>query len=419
LTYAPTFATAPGVVPIVIRATNTSGLTSDTTISVLVTRSASKPTWTAALGATTITDGQLLNFTYTVSLPAGDTARFRAVTLPTGATFNTTSGAFAWTPYFAQAGHDYTVSVRAYNKRDTTLFVDSTATITVNHRYARGDADGSGSVLPADASRVLRFVAGLVTSLGDSAHVWAADASANGSVTAYDASLILQYAAGIITTLPPTGKAPVVEGSLAWGKLAQTEAALALPLKVSGASNILAVQFTANIGSLEVEAIKANLPKDWEFQYRAADGKLYVAAAGVTPISDGDIATISFKNVAYQNTVDVTAEALLNESISTSLQAQVKPVPTRFALENNYPNPFNPTTTIRYALPQDARVNVTIYNIQGQIVRTLVGTDQTAGYYTIQWDGRSDAGTTVASGIYIYRINAGQFVSAKKMVMLK
>jgi hypothetical protein len=170
---------------------------------------------------------------------------------------------------------------------------------------------------------------------------------------------------------------------------------------------------------LEVEAVKANLPKDWELQYRAADGKLYVAAAGLTPITDGDIATISFKNVAYMNTVDVTADVLMNESINASLQAQVKPVPTRFALENNYPNPFNPTTTIRYALPLDARVNVTIYNIQGQVVRTLVGTDQTAGYYTIQWDGRSDAGMSVASGIYIYRINAGQFVAAKKMVMLK
>jgi len=94
-------------------------------------------------------------------------------------------------------------------------------------------------------------------------------------------------------------------------------------------------------------------------------------------------------------------------------------LPVEFALDQNFPNPFNPTTTIQFALPSDASVRLSVYDILGREVRSLVNTDMAAGYHNVAWDGRNNKGTSVASGIYIYRIEAGQFVSTKKMMLLK
>jgi len=94
-------------------------------------------------------------------------------------------------------------------------------------------------------------------------------------------------------------------------------------------------------------------------------------------------------------------------------------LPKTFALEQNYPNPFNPTTTIRYALPEAVNVNVVIYNILGQQVVTLVNREQEAGVYSLKWDGRNKFGRIAASGVYLYRLKAGDFIKTKKMMILK
>jgi len=103
------------------------------------------------------------------------------------------------------------------------------------------------------------------------------------------------------------------------------------------------------------------------------------------------------------NAVDEVAEAL----------------PTEFALKQNFPNPFNPVTSIAFEMPaaQDVRLNV--YNMLGQKVRTLVNDHRTAGRYTVLWDGRDDSGRMVGSGVYFYQIQAGSFTKTAKMVFLK
>jgi hypothetical protein len=93
--------------------------------------------------------------------------------------------------------------------------------------------------------------------------------------------------------------------------------------------------------------------------------------------------------------------------------------PQRFSLSQNYPNPFNPRTSIRYALPQDAHVRLTIYNILGQKVATLVDEQQSAGYRTVWWDGKDAKGGEVSSGVYFYRLTAGEFSEVKKMLLVK
>jgi hypothetical protein len=94
-------------------------------------------------------------------------------------------------------------------------------------------------------------------------------------------------------------------------------------------------------------------------------------------------------------------------------------IPKEFTLFPNYPNPFNPQTVIQYALPHDCEVQITIYNILGQKVRTLVNENQKAGYQRVEWNSKNDKGEEVASGIYFFRIKAGEFSDVRKMVLLK
>ncbi|OGG55213.1 MAG: hypothetical protein A3F84_08320 [Candidatus Handelsmanbacteria bacterium RIFCSPLOWO2_12_FULL_64_10] len=94
-------------------------------------------------------------------------------------------------------------------------------------------------------------------------------------------------------------------------------------------------------------------------------------------------------------------------------------VPEAFGLDPNYPNPFNPATTIRYTLPEAAGVTLVVYNILGQQVRTLVSGSQGPGYHAVVWDGRDEVGRQVASGLYLYRLQAGTFVQVRKMLFAK
>jgi hypothetical protein len=94
--------------------------------------------------------------------------------------------------------------------------------------------------------------------------------------------------------------------------------------------------------------------------------------------------------------------------------------PASFALHANVPNPFNPLTTIRYDVPGGgADVNISIYDVSGQLIRSLVNEHRGAGTWSVQWNGDDDRGQSVASGVYFYRMRAGEFVETKKMMLLK
>ncbi len=94
-------------------------------------------------------------------------------------------------------------------------------------------------------------------------------------------------------------------------------------------------------------------------------------------------------------------------------------LPKHFELQQNYPNPFNPTTVISYSLPRSAEVSIEIYNILGQRVRTFSQGLQNAGTHSVTWNARDDHGKEVASGVYFYKITAGDFSTSKKMLLLK
>ena len=98
----------------------------------------------------------------------------------------------------------------------------------------------------------------------------------------------------------------------------------------------------------------------------------------------------------------------------TGVENSSNSIPTSFNLKQNFPNPFNPTTKIVYSIPKSSDVSLKVFNVLGQEVATLVNQQQNAGFYSVNFDAGS-----LASGIYIYRIQAGSFVSTKKMTLLK
>ena len=94
-------------------------------------------------------------------------------------------------------------------------------------------------------------------------------------------------------------------------------------------------------------------------------------------------------------------------------------IPTEFALHENYPNPFNPTTTLRFDLPEVSNITLTIYNMLGQKIRTYDMQSTPAGHHTLKWNATNDYGDPVGAGVYLYQLQSKDFVKTRKMVLLK
>jgi len=118
-----------------------------------------------------------------------------------------------------------------------------------------------------------------------------------------------------------------------------------------------------------------------------------------------------------------TSEGSLSEGVlSAFAKGQVMEplfIPTDYALSQNFPNPFNPTTTIQYDLPQAGWVVLKVYDVLGRNIRTLVEGTNAVGRHIVRWDGKNDAGYEIPSGLYFCRMTAGAFVEIKKMLLLR
>ncbi|MCK4417889.1 MAG: T9SS type A sorting domain-containing protein [Candidatus Latescibacteria bacterium] len=101
------------------------------------------------------------------------------------------------------------------------------------------------------------------------------------------------------------------------------------------------------------------------------------------------------------------------------LSSSVGVLPKAYRLSQNYPNPFNSSTAITYSLPEVSHVRLVIYNGSGRTVRTLVDEVLRAGFYQVIWDAKDDMGWSVASGVYLYRLEAGDFAAARKMALVQ
>jgi len=181
--------------------------------------------------------------------------------------------------------------------------------------------------------------------------------------------------------------------------------------------------------SMSAELRQAPLPVF--FDARESDNVVDVSLAllgGETAIGgSGEIASVTFKLIGQGGAAldfdiaDVRdcANSQLNVTLQGAQLAAGSQLPKTYSLGQNYPNPFNAGTQIIYQLRERGAVSLTIYNITGQLVKTLVNTLQEPGNYTIQWDGRADNGAELSTGVYFYRMVAGDYLATKKMLIIK
>jgi hypothetical protein len=160
-------------------------------------------------------------------------------------------------------------------------------------------------------------------------------------------------------------------------------------------------------------------------------GELSIANAIVdgSPVTgNGDVVSLTFQvltefedNARFEIANGVVFDgSLLSNAVVALGSLNVESTPTEFALLQNFPNPFNPETTIKYNIAEGGNVSLRIYNVVGQVVSTLVAEQQSAGRYTVRWNGTDDRGVSVSSGIYFYQITAGgDFGDVKKLMLLK
>ena len=147
---------------------------------------------------------------------------------------------------------------------------------------------------------------------------------------------------------------------------------------------------------------------DLELDFRPPPGEVFWSVTFQPPLAGFDELTVF---------VDVeTGEVLAPVFVATEPDPAVPPP---FTLRPNYPNPFNPTTEIRFDVSRPGPVRLAVYDLLGREVRTLVEGFRPAGAHAVVWDGRSDAGETVASGVYLYRMEAGGFTESRLMVLMK
>jgi hypothetical protein len=162
---------------------------------------------------------------------------------------------------------------------------------------------------------------------------------------------------------------------------------------------------------------------------RSEDGVTYTPVSDLIPGAGTTDATLPYQfqdedvpavELIYYRLEQVDLDGRISQTspIEVILGARFLDLPSDFAT-SIYPNPFNPSTTIAYDLPSEASVSIVIYDALGQEVRRLVSETKSAGRYTIRWDARDNLGRGVGSGVYIAKVEAGQFSAAQKMLLLK
>lgn len=172
--------------------------------------------------------------------------------------------------------------------------------------------------------------------------------------------------------------------------------------------------FKTSTGAAIVDAERPTFSPD--------DAKLCLSSPALNALLFYDPQTSGLSAVTFQQPLYNPRWFIQGGKVPSS--AESVEIPTAFRLHDNYPNPFNPSTKIKYEVPTRSHVRLAVYDILGQLVRTLVNTDQSNGRFSAVWDGTNDHGSQLASGMYIYRLEAADgsgrsTVLSRKMLFLK
>ncbi|MBC7186784.1 MAG: Ig-like domain-containing protein [Calditrichaeota bacterium] len=364
--------------------------------------------------AITVQETQRVRFTVVATDADGDPITYHARKLPAGATFDSLgTRVFDWTPNYAQAGVYYPVFIARDNKGG--IGIDSVRIEVLNfnrppHIVGYSPVFDQITIVQPDS---VTFVVEAADLDGDSLrYEW----TVAGIITSTASSFVLR------STLFSIGNYDVkVKVSDGYDTIERTWHVRITPTAVELES------FTAKAVPYEGVVI------EWKTGFEANNAGFhilrssarqsgYVAVNSELILSREDRTytfvdkTANEGGAYYYKLVDVDRNGMRTEHGPITV---VAPVPAKYALSQNYPNPFNPVTTIRYELPAAGRVTVKVYNIYGQLVRTLVDEQVAAGYHTLLWDGRDEYGQAVSSGVYYYRMVSGTFVETRKMALLR
>jgi hypothetical protein len=303
--------------------------------------------------------------------------------------------------------------------------------LTARGGILAGDVSQNGTISAFDASLTLQHVVGaIVLSAGQQT---AADVTANGAITAMDASYILRYVVGIVTGFPGLGRVigtPEAPGyAIATRSIEGSDDLEAVVnLKATG---VYATQMRIAFDSSSVRPVlvaKTSKSDSLQLAWHVSGSELRIAQAGALPVSaEGAWAVVRFERIVSGGSTGsiAVAEFLVNEAgIATSAEEATADIPTTFGLDQNFPNPFNPSTTVRFQLPAASFVTLKVFDVLGREVATLVRAELPAGFHQSTWNGADAAGRLSSSGMYLLVMqaepsNGEPFRSVRKMILAK
>jgi hypothetical protein len=328
----------------------------------------------------------------------------------------------------------YDVSLRIEDEFSLMDSIISAGLVQVDTLY--GDVSWNAQVQHYDAALILQDLAEMIEL--DSLQTLVGDVSGNDSLSTLDATLILQYVVGLIAELPydpgtqflATGDLSMEDYGVAPGTVA------AVPINITNGSNIYGfeavLEFDPAVLEFDTLLLSEAMANYLIITNPLEEGVVKVVASGSNVDGNAGVFAILYFNVSSEFTDETfiqindlrwnegeLVEDAAEMTLTYVLSIDEELIPDVFTLHQNFPNPFNPVTTLRYDLPEQTHVNITIYDMLGRKVRTILNQQQDLGYKSLIWDATNDYGKPVSAGIYLYQIQAGEFVQTKKMVLLK
>ncbi len=274
--------------------------------------------------------------------------------------------------------------------------------IVVTGGYTYGDVDANGTVQAFDASLTLQNAVGLISFTPEQSTI--ADVDGNELIQAYDASLILQYAVGLITIFPVEEARSII--------------APVADVTVSVENSELVFSTKGNLFGFEVsvdEALTLDIPTT-DMLLEMNENTIAVASAEAV---SGEFLRIPF---SMEKEIDAKLNLVINTEIKEEIIAYnilAGDVVSFNQVLGNYPNPFNPTTSIQLLLKEDTDVTISIYNVKGSLVKNLQQGLLNSGLNSIQWNGLDNNNNKVGSGVYFYQVQMGNEIVNDKMLLLK
>ncbi|MEE9443928.1 MAG: right-handed parallel beta-helix repeat-containing protein [candidate division Zixibacteria bacterium] len=288
--------------------------------------------------------------------------------------------------------------------------------------YMAGDANGNCSVNVADAVFLINtvFKQGPMPVPED-----AGDANCDGKVNVAD----IVYLIGFVFRGgdPPSSQCHLASISLG-SDVYFGEKSVALTQQYYGDKSVIQIESSIDVYGLQLSVEcdpniqLVNLTRKTQIYYGRTHDISHIGVLdinGIGKIPSGKIQSI----LEFNGRVEVvTAEA--SDEYGNNLVVEISKslsnlLPTSYSLDQNYPNPFNPGTDIRFSLPEAGHVQLSIFNIAGQKIKTLINEYQENGTHTVYWNGKDQSNNNVSSGIYLYKIQVNDFADTKKMILLK